>query len=286
MQEDCIDLLKHIDRSVHTQRVCNALQDCNDTHDVFVTILAGAGGDDAKQWTSMLAKAYANWSKLRGSSVRALDDRKSASIICDSASSITLHITGASYLYGILKNEAGVHRLVRRSPFNGGKRQTSFAQVLVYPDVPADVTQELLRPQDVTVQTFKSGGAGGQSVNTTDSAVRVIHEPTGLVVSCQNERSQHQNKSYAMRLLSAKLQQHNRELQMQRESNTTSSSGASFGSSGNVRSYVLHPYQLVKDARTGFQTNEVDDLLSGGAALNEAFEALLLHGSDADDQLE
>jgi peptide chain release factor 2 len=314
VKEESIHLLFGVEESCRLQLLRSALCQPMDAHDVFITILAGAGGDDAKQWAVMLAKAYIGWASHRGAAVRLLEggvsgdsikDKSEGMNLGDSASAMTLHITGgssttvipglnpgSSYLYGILRSEAGLHRLVRRSPFNGGKRQTSFAQVLVYPDVPSDVSTETLRPSDVTVQTYKSGGAGGQSVNTTDSAVRLIHNPTGTVVTCQNERSQHQNKAYAMRLLSAKLQQHWREEREQKmqestaaaggQADTSSSNGGSFGSSGNVRSYVLHPYQLVKDARSGYQTSDVDGLLSGNDAMAEMLEKSLVNNRKAE----
>ncbi len=342
IKRECYDLLNQVEYGVKVQRLRSALDNPNDNSDCdcFMTILAGAGGDDAKQWVSMLAKSYIGWARRRGSEIRTLDGgtsevleahtraatSNSSSTFSDNSgtSAITLHITGgncpdipglsigSSYLYGYLRAEAGVHRLVRLSPFNGGKRQTSFAQVLVYPDVPLDDNNnnndsdgdgELLNMNDVKVQTYRSSGAGGQSVNTTDSAVRLIHEPTGIVVTCQNERSQHQNKAIAIKLLRAKLLllkkeeldkklrslafagtgtdtgtgggDDNKDSNLSPSSSSMNRKDSSFGSSGQVRSYVLHPYQMFKDSRSGYQSSNINELLEGGPVLDEAMEAAL-----------
>jgi len=303
--EECTQMVTDVQVSVRQARLDAALQGEYDAHGCYVTVLAGAGGDDAREWAAMLARMYAGWhsgSGERGASVRVVDGASqgeeasssggsggkrghtAASHIGSSISAVTLKLAGGTFSYGHMRAEAGVHRLVRISPFNAGKRQTSFAQVLVYPDVPDGSSADTaLLDADLKVDTYKSGGAGGQSVNTTDSAVRLTHLPTGLVVTCQNERSQHQNKAVAMRLLRAKVllqrQQEREQVINDRAVGKGGSAGRtdnSFGGGVQVRSYTLNPYQLVKDSRSGFETQDVDGFLEGGELLTQAMEMALL----------
>jgi peptide chain release factor 2 len=243
----------------------------------FVTVAAGAGGDDARNWVSMVGRMYQRWGQAMGWHVDLIDVSHEESdgvtraykINTDTlCRSLTLKIDGFR-AFGYLRAEAGSHRLVRVSPFSSqGKRHTAFAAVTVYPSLDDDVTEKkaaVLDSRDLVFDTFKSSGAGGQHVNTTDSAVRVTHVPTGIVVKCQNQRSQHQNKANALQLLRAKLVSYYEEVEkkarMERVEGGTVEE-ATFGGS-HIRSYVLHPYQAVKCHRTGWQTGDVEAFLSG-----------------------
>jgi peptide chain release factor 2 len=230
----------------------------NDACDAIVTINAGAGGTDAQDWAEMLMRMYLRWAERRGFKAEILDEQpgKEAGI-----KSTTFTVAG-DYAYGLLSAEAGVHRLVRISPFNAGQsRETSFASVFVYPEVDEDIDIEIL-DKDLRVDTYRSSGAGGQHVNVTDSAVRITHLPTGIVVTCQNQRSQHQNREVAMKVLRSKLY----ELEMEKRQAETaqleeSKRDISFGS--QIRNYVLHPYRLAKDVRTKYEVTDVEAVLDG-----------------------
>jgi len=230
----------------------------NDGRDAIVTINAGAGGTDAQDWAEMLLRMYLRWCERRGFKTEIVDEQpgKEAGI-----KSTTFTVQG-EYAYGLLSAEAGVHRLVRLSPFNAGSsRETSFASVFVYPQIDEDIEIEI-QDKDLRVDTYRSSGAGGQHVNVTDSAVRITHTPTGIVVTCQNQRSQHQNREVAMRILKSRLY----ELEMDKKKAETaqleqSKRDISFGS--QIRNYVLHPYRLVKDVRTKHETSNVDQVLDG-----------------------
>jgi peptide chain release factor 2 len=230
----------------------------NDARDAIVTINAGAGGTDAQDWAEMLLRMYLRWCERRGFRTELVDEQpgKEAGI-----KSTTFTVQG-EYAYGLLSAEAGVHRLVRQSPFNAGaSRETSFASVFVYPQIDEDVQIEI-QDKDLRVDRYRSSGAGGQHVNVTDSAVRLTHLPTGIVVTCQNQRSQHQNMEVAMRILKSRLY----ELEMDKKRAETeqleqSKRDISFGS--QIRNYVLHPYRLVKDVRTRYETSNVDQVLDG-----------------------
>jgi peptide chain release factor 2 len=230
-----------------------------DPNNAIVTIHSGAGGTESCDWASMLLRLYVRWADKRGYTTEVID-----SIEGDEAGikSATFTVTGP-YAYGYLKGEDGVHRLVRISPFDANKRRhTSFASVEVIAEVEDDIVVEI-NEADVRVDTFRASGAGGQHVNKTSSAVRMTHLPTGMVVQCQNERSQHKNRSVAMKLLRAKLYDH---FQKQREAEVASQRGEqekiAWGS--QIRSYVLQPYQMVKDHRTGIETGNVNAVLDGG----------------------
>jgi peptide chain release factor 2 len=230
----------------------------NDSSGAILTIHAGAGGTEACDWADMLLRMYLRWAERQGFRAELVEFTEGEETGYKSA---TMEISG-EFAYGLLRSETGVHRLVRLSPFDANKkRHTSFASVFVIPeideDVPVDIKEEELR-----IDTYRAGGRGGQHVNTTDSAVRITHLPTGLVAQCQNERSQHKNKSTAMKILRARIYEH--ELgKKQAESRKVEDAkmGINFGS--QIRSYVLHPYRLVKDVRTKYEVGDADRVLDG-----------------------
>ncbi|MGB5039143.1 MAG: peptide chain release factor 2 [Blastocatellia bacterium] len=249
----------------------------NDHRDAIVSINAGAGGTDAEDWAEMLRRMYLRWCERKGFSTEIIEESpgKEAGI-----KSSTFTVEGP-HAFGLLLPELGVHRLVRMSPFNAGQsRETSFASVDVHPQIDDEIEIEVL-DKDLRVDTYRSSGAGGQHVNVTDSAVRLTHLPTGIVVSCQNQRSQHQNRDVAMRVLKSRLY----ELEMEKRRAETAEHDAnkmsvSFGS--QIRNYVLHPYQLVKDTRTKHETSDVDAVLGGDIdAFIKAFLVAKRAGFDA-----
>jgi len=229
-----------------------------DDHDAIVSLHAGAGGTDAQDWTNILLRMYVRYAEKQGWKVTMIDESPGEEAGLKSA---TFEVEGA-FAYGKLKGEHGVHRLVRLSPFNAESRETSFAKVEVVPkvDKPDDVP---IDEKDLRVDVYRSGGHGGQSVNTTDSAVRVTHLPTGIVVAIQNERSQLQNKETAMTILRSKLAQ--LQLEQHLESLAELKGPNQSAEWGNqIRSYVLHPYKQVKDLRTRYETSDPDAVLDGG----------------------
>ncbi|MBA3517389.1 MAG: peptide chain release factor 2 [Rhizobiales bacterium] len=229
-----------------------------DSNDAYLEIHAGAGGTESQDWAQMLFRMYARWAERQGFKVETLEfhDGEEAGI-----KSATVQITGAN-AYGWLKTESGVHRLVRISPFDSNaRRHTSFASVWVYPVVD-DSIQIDINESDVRIDTFRSSGAGGQHVNTTDSAVRLTHIPTGIAVACQNERSQHKNRATAWDMLRARL--YEEELKKREEAAmATEASKTEIGWGHQIRSYVLQPYQLVKDMRTGMEHTTPSEVLDG-----------------------
>jgi len=241
----------------------------NDSASAILTINAGAGGTEACDWAEMLLRMYRRWADTKGYANEVVDFTSG-----DGAGfrSVTCTIDG-EYAYGYLKAEIGVHRLVRISPFDANKRRhTSFCSVFVIPDVDENIEIEV-RPEDLRIDTFRSGGAGGQHVNKTDSAVRITHLPTNIVVACQNERSQHQNKAVAMRLLKAKLYEKEMEKKLaEMEAVEKAKKRIEWGS--QIRSYVLQPYRLVKDHRTNVEAGNVDAVLDGD--LDQFIRAFLL----------
>ena len=229
-----------------------------DRNNAIVSLHAGAGGTESCDWAAMLYRMYTRWADKKGFSVEVLDslDGEEAGI-----KSITFQVNGEN-AYGYLKSEKGVHRLVRISPFNAaGKRQTSFVSCDVMPDIEEDVDVEI-REEDIRIDTFRSSGAGGQHINKTSSAIRITHFPTGIVVQCQNERSQHMNKDKAMQMLKAKL------YLLKQEENAAKAAGirgevTDIGWGNQIRSYVKQPYTMVKDHRTGVESGNVDAVMDG-----------------------
>jgi len=230
----------------------------NDHLDTYLEIHAGAGGTESQDWAQMLARMYSKWIEKKKSKFIIVNEHKG-----DEAGikSITFKILG-SYMFGWLKSESGVHRLVRISPFDSGaRRHTSFASVWVYPVVDDSIKIDI-QEKDIRIDTYRSSGAGGQHVNTTDSAVRITHLPTNIVVQCQNERSQHKNKETCFNMLKARLYRY--EIQKkEEESENLAKSKTDIGWGHQIRSYVLQPYRLVKDLRNNLENTDPDSVLDG-----------------------
>ena len=229
-----------------------------DANDSYLEVHAGAGGTESQDWAEMLQRMYTRWAERRGFKVEWLEESPGEEA---GIKSVTMQITGHN-AYGWLKTEAGVHRLVRISPFDSqSRRHTSFASVGVYPVVDDDIEIEIM-DKDLRIDTYRASGAGGQHVNRTDSAVRITHLPTEIVVQCQNDRSQHRNRAEAMKMLKARL--YERELQKREEAaQAEHSAKTDIGWGHQIRSYVLHPYQMVKDLRTAVETGNTQAVLDG-----------------------
>ncbi|APE05841.1 peptide chain release factor 2 [Alteromonas sp. RW2A1] len=242
----------------------------NDENDCYIDIQSGSGGTEAQDWANMLLRMYLRWGEAHGFKTELIEvsDGEVAGI-----KSATLRIQG-EYAFGWLRTETGVHRLVRKSPFDSGnRRHTSFSSAFVYPEVDDDIDIDI-NPSDLRIDTYRASGAGGQHVNRTDSAVRITHEPTGIVVQCQNDRSQHKNKDQAMKQLKAKLYEF--ELQKQNvEKQAMEDSKSDIGWGSQIRSYVLDDSRI-KDLRTGVETRNTQAVLDGG--LDKFIEASLKSG--------
>ncbi len=262
--------IEHVQQQVNAIRIKRMLAGPNDACDAVIVINVGQGGVDAQDFAQMLLRMYKRYVQSRGYRAELADVQEGEEAGIKSA---TLLVAGES-AYGYLKAEIGVHRLVRISPFDaGGRRHTSFAAVWVMPQVDDDV-DVAVRPEDLRVDTFRAGGAGGQHVNKTDSAVRLTHEPSGIVVQCQSERSQLQNRATAMKLLKARLYELEMHKRLEEKNKAEAAKRqASFGS--QIRNYVLAPYQLAKDLRTGHEIGNVDAVLNGD--IQPFIEAYLLH---------
>ena len=230
----------------------------SDALDAYLEIHAGAGGTESQDWAEMLRRMYIKWSNNKSYKVSLISEHKGEEA---GLKSTVIKITG-DFIYGYLKSESGIHRLVRISPFDSGsRRHTSFASVWVYPVINENIEIDILE-KDLRIDTYRSSGAGGQHVNTTDSAVRITHIPSKIVVQCQNERSQHKNKETCMNMLKARLFE--AELQKkEKENEDLQKSKSQIGWGHQIRSYVLHPYRLVKDNRTNYEVNDPEKVLSG-----------------------
>lgn len=256
---ESLESVKRVEKDIDSFEIRLMLSGEYDEADAILTINAGAGGTDAQDWASMLLRMYMRWAENRGWKVDLLDklDGEEAGI-----KSATIKISG-KYAFGYAKAEKGVHRLVRISPFNAnGKRQTSFASLEVSPIIEDFEKTIDIPPEELEIDTMRSGGAGGQNVNKVETAVRILHKPTGIVVKCQQERSQLQNKENAMQILASKLlairqAEHEKKLAELKGENVD----INFGS--QIRSYVFHPYKMVKDHRTGCEVGNVDAVMDG-----------------------
>ena len=226
--------------------------------DIYLEIHAGAGGTESQDWAEMLRRMYLKWFDKKSFTSEIISEHKGEETGIKSS---TLKISGA-YLYGLMKNESGVHRLVRISPFDSGaRRHTSFASVWVYPSIDDEIDIKV-DEKDLRIDTYRSSGAGGQHVNVTDSAVRITHLPTKIVVQCQNQRSQHKNKETCYKMLKARLYEHELQKREQQEQKNVSSK-TDIGWGHQIRSYVLQPYQLVKDLRSKIESTNPEDVLNG-----------------------
>ena len=244
-----------------------------DMNDALLTIHPGAGGTESMDWAEMLLRMYKYYADINKFGFKIVDYLPGD---IAGVKSVTVEIDG-DYAYGYLKGEAGIHRLVRISPFNAqGKRQTSFASVFIYPIVDDDI-DFVLNPADIKIETYKAGGAGGQHVNTTDSAVRITHLPTNITAQCQSERSQLQNKETAMNVLKSKLYVHY-ENEREKEKQKLEATKTEIGWGNQIRSYVFHPYQMVKDHRTNYETGQINNVMDG--EINDFINAWLKKSRD------
>ena len=258
-----------LETSVRNEEFRMMLGSEEDPGDAIMTIHAGAGGTEAQDWAEMLLRMYLRWAERKGFETKIIDFQPGDEA---GVKSVTMTVEG-HYAYGYAKAEIGIHRLVRISPFDTGKRRhTSFASVFVYPEVSDDIDIEI-NENDLRIDTYRSSGAGGQHVNKTDSAVRITHLPTGIVVQCQNERSQHKNKAMAMKVLKSRL--YEEELRKKSEEmDEVNKTKKQIAWGSQIRSYVLHPYKMVKDHRTNREVGNVDRVLDGD--IDDFIEAYLI----------
>jgi peptide chain release factor 2 len=262
-------LLERLEHELSQAETEMLLAGDNDRRNAICAIHPGAGGTESQDWAEMLLRMYLKWAEQRGFKAEVLEYQPGEEA---GLKSVTFRVEG-EYAYGLLAAEAGVHRLVRISPFDqAARRHTSFASLFVYPEIDEDIEVDI-QDKDLRIDTYRATGAGGQHINTTDSAVRITHNPTGIVVSCQNQRSQHQNRAVAMQVLRSRLY----ELELEKRRAETAELEAnkadiSFGS--QIRSYVLAPYQLVKDTRTKLERGNVDAVLGGD--IDDFIKAFLL----------
>jgi peptide chain release factor 2 len=274
-EKEAQELLAKIEKSEETilqMEFKRMLGGEHDSGNAIVSINAGAGGTEAQDWVEMLLRMYLRWTEKRGFKSEIVDILAGEEA---GLKNVTFTVNGP-YAYGYLRAETGIHRLVRISPFDAGaRRHTSFASVFVIPEIPEDVVIEI-DEKDLRIDTFRSSGAGGQHVNKTDSAVRITHFPTGIVVQCQNERSQHKNKATALKILRARLyEKEMKEKSEKLEELHTTKKEIAWGS--QIRSYVMHPYRMVKDHRTNQVIHDVDRVMDGD--IDELMKTYLLNAS-------
>ncbi len=258
LNNEIFDSIKSLRSSVKNNEVKCFLSNEADSFDCYIEIHAGAGGTESQDWADMLRKMYIKWSDNKKFKSSLISEHKGEEAGIKSS---TIKIEG-DFVFGWLKNESGIHRLVRISPFDSGaRRHTSFASIWVYPVVDENINIEILE-KDLRIDTYRSSGAGGQHVNTTDSAVRVTHLPSKIVVQCQNERSQHKNKETCMNMLKARLYDYEIK-KKEKETQNKEELKSEIGWGHQIRSYVLQPYRLVKDNRTNFENTSPDKVLNG-----------------------
>ena len=260
--QDCKKKITEIFKEIKTKEINCFLSGENDDLDIYLEIHAGAGGTESQDWADMLRRMYMKWFDKKKFKYEIISEHKGEEAGIKSS---TVKVEG-DYLYGLMKSESGVHRLVRISPFDSGaRRHTSFASVWIYPAIEDDVNIKI-DEKDLRIDTYRSSGAGGQHVNTTDSAVRITHLPTKIVVQCQNERSQHKNKETCFKMLKARLYEY--EIQKkEEESQKELNSKTDIGWGHQIRSYVLQPYQLVKDLRSKIENTNPSSVLDGNIDL-------------------
>ncbi len=265
------DQIKKIEKRTHDLSLSLMLDGEDDMNNAIVSITAGAGGTEAQDWSEMLFRMYARWIERKNFRMEMVDYQPGDEAGLKGA---TFTVSG-SFAYGYLKSENGIHRLVRISPFNAnGKRQTSFSSVFVYPELSSEIVVEI-DEKDLKIDVFRASGAGGQHVNKTSSAVRITHLPSGIVVACQQERSQHRNKDMAMKVLRSKLYQQEKQKQDNRLQEIHDTKDE-IGWGRQIRSYILHPYQMVKDHRIDLDIGNAQDVLDG--ALDPFIEGVLMSG--------
>jgi len=266
--KDCEKKISFIFKQIKKTEISCFLSGENDHLDTYLEIHAGAGGTESQDWAQMLRRMYSKWTEKKKGKLEIISEHKGDEAGIKSS---ILKISG-SYMYGWLKSESGVHRLVRISPFDSGaRRHTSFASVWIYPVVDDSIKIDI-QEKDIRVDTYRSSGAGGQHVNTTDSAVRITHLPTNIVVQCQNERSQHKNKETCFKMLKARLYKYEIEKKEEASENLAKSK-TDIGWGHQIRSYVLQPYQLVKDLRNNLENTDPESVLDGD--IDEFLEAAL-----------
>ena len=255
---DCLIKIEDIKKEIKKNEISCFLSGENDTLDIYLEIHAGAGGTESQDWAEMLRRMYLKWFEKRSFKFEIISEHKGDEAGIKSS---IVKVTG-EYLYGLMKNESGVHRLVRISPFDSGaRRHTSFASIWVYPSIEDEIDIKI-DEKDLRIDTYRSSGAGGQHVNVTDSAVRITHIPTKIVVQCQNQRSQHKNKETCYKMLKARLYEHEIQKREEQEQKNVSSK-TDIGWGHQIRSYVLQPYRLVKDLRSKIESTNPDDVLNG-----------------------
>ena len=256
--DETLKKFKNLKKVVKKIEIKCFLSNENDILDSYLEFHAGAGGTESQDWAEMLRRMYMKWASNKGCNIEIISEHRGDEAGIKSS---IIKISG-DYIYGFLKSESGIHRLVRISPFDSGaRRHTSFASVWVYPVINEDIDIEISE-KNLRIDTYRSSGAGGQHVNTTDSAVRITHIPSKIVVQCQNERSQHKNKETCMKMLKARLYEF--ELQKrEKESENIENSKSDIGWGHQIRSYVLHPYRMVKDSRTNYESSNPDKVLDG-----------------------